>query len=607
MRGRLAIMLVAAATIVAGAVVTGRPLAAHAAGYTVITNGDSAPGTCATLFVGTLRDCINAANGAGGTNTITFNSSVTSPIVLGGTELHITGSQNLTITGLGEATTVIDGNAASRVLETDSGTTVTLTGLTIRNGHTANNSSFDGGGGVKDAGTLTLDHVTLSDNTATQGSSPQATSGGLFHTNGGTLTISHSTFSGNTVSSISDAAGGAIQDCCNGASLDVITDTLFSGNTATVTTGGSFGGAIDSHGTVRLTRATFNDNTSTQTDTSSGGSTGGAAINTHGPLTIDHSVFHHNTATASHGNAGGAVQICCPDSGSPVLTVTNSTFDHNGATGSNNASAGAIAVCCNTSASIATSTFDGNTVNGPGANGGAIQVDTSVRGATPIPIVNNTFTNNSATGGDSNGGAISLPDDEGTRTAVALTNDTIDKNSASAGANVSVGVNQTLNVLNTIISGSPATNCLVTQGGTVTDLGHNLDDGSPSTCNFLASGNGNHLGVDPSLGALGANGGPTNTQALLGGSPAIDTASNTGCPATDQRGVTRPQNATCDIGAFEVVPATPGLPSAGAGNLPMTGTADPGGLFAWLGLLAAAVISGGVGGLGRRARGDDRG
>ena len=41
------------------------------------------------------------------------------------------------------------------------------------------------------------------------------------------------------------------------------------------------------------------------------------------------------------------------------------------------------------------------------------------------------------------------------------------------------------------------------------------------------------------------------THALLPGSPAIDAAADAACPATDQRGVARPQGAHCDVGAFE--------------------------------------------------------
>jgi len=57
--------------------------------------------------------------------------------------------------------------------------------------------------------------------------------------------------------------------------------------------------------------------------------------------------------------------------------------------------------------------------------------------------------------------------------------------------------------------------------------------------------------TNPLLGPLQNNGGQTQTHALLTGSPAIDAGTNTGCPTTDQRGIARPQGATCDIGAFE--------------------------------------------------------
>jgi hypothetical protein len=66
-------------------------------------------------------------------------------------------------------------------------------------------------------------------------------------------------------------------------------------------------------------------------------------------------------------------------------------------------------------------------------------------------------------------------------------------------------------------------------------------------------------GTDPQvpsalLGPLADNGGPTPTHALLDGSPAIDWADGALCPATDQRGVARPQGPACDAGAFERTP-----------------------------------------------------
>ena len=65
--------------------------------------------------------------------------------------------------------------------------------------------------------------------------------------------------------------------------------------------------------------------------------------------------------------------------------------------------------------------------------------------------------------------------------------------------------------------------------------------------------------IDPKLGPLENNGGPTKTHALLAGSPAIDQGDNTGVPATDQRGFgfARKKDGNgdgsliVDIGAFE--------------------------------------------------------
>jgi hypothetical protein len=82
--------------------------------------------------------------------------------------------------------------------------------------------------------------------------------------------------------------------------------------------------------------------------------------------------------------------------------------------------------------------------------------------------------------------------------------------------------------------------------------GYNLDTGV--SCAFAKPTD--LTAADPQLGPLAANGGPTPTRAPAGGSPAIDHGGTraTGCPATDQRGVSRPQGPACDIGAVEVRP-----------------------------------------------------
>jgi hypothetical protein len=84
----------------------------------------------------------------------------------------------------------------------------------------------------------------------------------------------------------------------------------------------------------------------------------------------------------------------------------------------------------------------------------------------------------------------------------------------------------------------------------IESTGHNLD--SDGSCFLTAAGD--LSASDPLLAALADNGGPTETQALLPGSPAIDAGAADGCPRHDQRGIARPQGAGCDIGAFERVP-----------------------------------------------------
>jgi hypothetical protein len=87
--------------------------------------------------------------------------------------------------------------------------------------------------------------------------------------------------------------------------------------------------------------------------------------------------------------------------------------------------------------------------------------------------------------------------------------------------------------------------------GVLTSRGFNLIQDT-SDCTITSVTTGNLLGVDPLLGPLQDNGGPTYTHALLLGSPAINAGTSDGAPSTDQRGVSRPQGPGTDIGAYEV-------------------------------------------------------
>ena len=78
--------------------------------------------------------------------------------------------------------------------------------------------------------------------------------------------------------------------------------------------------------------------------------------------------------------------------------------------------------------------------------------------------------------------------------------------------------------------------------------------GNTIGCDFdAASGDqvGFQFAIDPKLGPLQDNGGPTRTHALLEGSPAIDAGDDEAAPASDQRAVSRPRGSSSDIGAFE--------------------------------------------------------
>ena len=221
---------------------------------------------------------------------------------------------------------------------------------------------------------------------------------------------------------------------------------------------------------------------------------------------------------------------------SGTLTLTNSTVSDNIARDPFGGNGGGI---FNGSAPLAltNSTVSGNTATLQG--GGIFSNGT-------LTITNSTISGNSAN--ESGGGA--LGDAGGT---VTVSNTTISNNTASSrgGGIHNLGAG---NLVNTIVSGNAAPSgpdCT----GSMTSLGHNLI-GNVSGCSFNAV-TGDQSDIDPVLGLLQDNGGPTLTHALLPGSPAIDRIPVGNCGvATDQRGVARPQGAACDIGAYEAEPSS---------------------------------------------------
>src|SRR5262249_37573460 len=136
---------------------------------------------------------------------------------------------------------------------------------------------------------------------------------------------------------------------------------------------------------------------------------------------------------------------------------------------------------------------------------------------------------------------------------LTVTSSTLSDNSANSGGGIFNSSSGTLALNNSIVANSPSGGDVYIRGGTVSGSHNLIGDG------------GNGLGLagtisgDPLLGPLADNGGPTQTFALLPGSPAIDAGDNnlavdaSNNPlTTDQRGVARIAGGTVDLGAFEV-------------------------------------------------------
>jgi hypothetical protein len=142
--------------------------------------------------------------------------------------------------------------------------------------------------------------------------------------------------------------------------------------------------------------------------------------------------------------------------------------------------------------------------------------------------------------------------------SASVLNSTIAGN-ATGGIDDSSG---TLRLTNTIVAENSSSDC--TKRATSSD--HSLD--SDGSCGVGALSRAN-----PVLGRLIGNGGPTSTQALGVGSPAIGAGDLPQCPAEDQRHFARPAG-SCDIGAFQAgaILGGPGAsPGAGPGSLPSSG------------------------------------
>ncbi len=324
----------------------------------------------------------------------------------------------------------------------------------------------------------------------------------------------------------------------------------------------SAGGGIRSSGTVALDGVNVINNTAA-TD-------GGGIEVASGTLTANHITVSGNKAIVATNGTGGGIDV--PTGG--TLNLFDSTVSGNMSADN----AGGLRV-----EGVATAerdTFSGNTAiggyaGGIGVTSGGEEFFTTTG---TLTLKNSTVSGNTAT---MNGGGL------GGFGNVTVVSTTIASNTAPTGANVVAELGGTTTLQNTIVAdpmiapitalaSGGAQNC-ASNGGTLTSKGFNLEDdagdsttSTPPSCNFTQSTD--KSGVDPKLGPLADNGGPTMTRALGAGSPAIDQGTVDGLapsPLTDQRGVSRPIGPKADIGAFEL--ALPTAVTGAASNITPSG------------------------------------
>ncbi len=219
------------------------------------------------------------------------------------------------------------------------------------------------------------------------------------------------------------------------------------------------------------------------------------------------------------------------------VVIINSTIRDNtaadaffGCDGSGGTGGGIASLCGGGSYTMVNSAVVNNTAK---AGGGIVYVNGQQT------IINSTLSGNQTT--EIGAAIMSFADD------FHMTNSTVARNTTPApgGALALFGPSQ---LKASVVDGNTGGNCLAGMPP-VSSLGYNVS--SDASCNL--TGPGDLDSTSARLRPLRNNGGPTPTHALRGGSPAIDLVPLSLCPApaTDQRGVKRPQGDACDSGSYE--------------------------------------------------------
>jgi hypothetical protein len=550
-----------------------------------ITNDDIAPGTTFTAnsFLDgaddvidgrcfstagqgcTLRAAVQEANAHFGPDTVVMGAGTYTLTIMGAGEGDAaTGDLNifedLTIVGAGSSSTIVKAasgwddrlfSAQAKFPSNSVLQNLTLRGFTVTGG----NADMDGGGAIRIYG---LAGQLLMSDVRAEGNRSAGSGGGvaIFFTE--VLTGTDLAFVSNTAgSTLLGGTGGGLWASARHAHLDRISAI---GNTI-IGAGGGIGLTASAGSSLDHFVATDNQAT---------GDSGGAQVL--GAIAVRHATILRNRAAE-----GGGIFL-------RFATLTDATIDSNvgdvqggGVLTQNSGGLERVVISNNTVGYYGGGLYDGG---GTGIH----LTDVSVQGNAGGGLYLNSFgdaarmTNVTVA---NNRGAVGILDADST--GMILTNVTISGNTAggvyrccSASPmqmiNVTVAFNSGFAGI-TLDAGLLARNVIVAENAAgnwdcrsavPTSLGHNLDSGGPvdvpglGSCGF-GGGPMDQINTDPKLDPLANYGGLTPTHALQAGSPAIDMGDSTpgNCPATDQRGVSRPQDgdgtppALCDIGAFE--------------------------------------------------------
>lgn len=533
----------------------------------------------------TLREAISDANANVGLDQIEFTDGLTGTITL--TSGQLTSSDDLEINGPGAELLTIDGDGASRVLRSATpGVSLWLRDLTIANG-----AVIGSGGGVAFNG----DRLIVNDTTFV-GNEASNQGGGLWVANATALWtgITNATFDGNR----SGNAGGGlylVNNVTNGT-FDLTRNSFVDNESVNGNGGGAF--ISGSMRTVHVSNTTVTSNTATNGDAGgmwvdgarvtvlksafadnvAGSQFGGATVDaTNGAARVSETTFRDNTAPdVGAANISGTEKVTITDvmvednvsAGTAGLTSSSSGDVYVGTStfnGNEGGTTGALHIASSMDAMIEDSTFSSNV----GDLHGALNVVTN-----DVEIIASTFESNSADSVVGQGGAVYASGTADVRarhstfhdnsaheggaiyalggSEVNLFHVTVTENTASGEAGgVFVAAGADADFANSIVSGNAAPAFPDVNDATLEIDSSILGD----SAGLVLNGAGFSVGVDPKLGPIADNGGPTRTLLPQPDSPAIDTGGVflVAAPYVDQRGVERSDGAA-DIGSVEVFP-----------------------------------------------------